>query len=603
MQTSERGTVSRITLIAIYTALIVGLFFYPKFRHHGTEALISWDSFGYYVYLPAEFIYHDVTKLHFMDEVIAKYQPVPSFDQGFVTDNGNYVFKYTMGQAIFYSPFFFIAHIAAPLSGMPQDGFSLIYQLMMTVGAFTYAFLALWILRSLLLHYFSDKTVAWSLLIVTLGTNYYNYVVYDGLMAHNLLFFLYVLLIWLSRKWHEAYLKKYVVLIGLTIGLMTLIRPTEIISVLIPLLWGVSFNYDGVMKRIRFYLSKYSWFLLMALAIFIGVLPQIIYWKMVSGHFLVYSYQEQGFDFLKPHLINGLFSAKKGWLVYSPVMIGAIAGFYFLLKNKRAFSLAFLSFFLLNTYIVFSWSEWWYGGSFGSRPMVPSYAILIFPLAAFVDYMRLRSYRKYLLVIMATMGIIYNLWGTRQSHGGVFHSSDMNRAFFWHGYMNPWADQKAYKYLDIAEEISDTADYHFTLIRTMDFRDEQHQIDSTYHMRGDEQYSPAVAVKPSELDGGLKQGDWIRASVHVKYHEVSGNEYDFPRLVIDMGQPGKSVKWSGLRFQKMFPDTGDWHFITFEVPVPAELGLDDPVTVYIMNNSGLPLEFDNLKIERARLKE
>ncbi|MFO7610005.1 MAG: hypothetical protein R6X35_12570, partial [Candidatus Krumholzibacteriia bacterium] len=52
------------------------------------------------------------------------------------------------------------------------------------------------------------------------------------------------------------------------------------------------------------------------------------FWGQTStGQFVFNSYMEEGFFFLKPKFFHGLFSYRKGWLVYSPVMTMAIIGF------------------------------------------------------------------------------------------------------------------------------------------------------------------------------------------------------------------------------------------------------------------------------------
>jgi hypothetical protein len=49
----------------MYTAFI----FYPKWKQSGVEATISWDASGYYMYLPALFIYQDIKTCSFKDSV------------------------------------------------------------------------------------------------------------------------------------------------------------------------------------------------------------------------------------------------------------------------------------------------------------------------------------------------------------------------------------------------------------------------------------------------------------------------------------------------------------------------------------------------------
>ncbi len=83
------------------------------------RGVIKWDVIFQYSYLPATFIYHDI-KLDFTEE------------SGFVNDNkfwfqkldsGNRLIIRTMGMSYLYAPFFFMAHVIAPLLDQPRDGF------------------------------------------------------------------------------------------------------------------------------------------------------------------------------------------------------------------------------------------------------------------------------------------------------------------------------------------------------------------------------------------------------------------------------------------------------------------------------------------------
>ncbi len=117
---------SKISLWFCFVLMIwTGFFFYPRWNQSKTESTISWDVSGYYMYLPAIFIYHDLKEFGFLDSMIQKYGPTPDPQQIHVTQEGKKVLKYSGGQALMMAPFFFIAHGYALLSGQyPADGFS-----------------------------------------------------------------------------------------------------------------------------------------------------------------------------------------------------------------------------------------------------------------------------------------------------------------------------------------------------------------------------------------------------------------------------------------------------------------------------------------------
>jgi len=197
------------------------------------------------------------------------------------------------------------------------------------------------------------------------------------------------------------------------------------------LLWGIR-NYQDFKFRISF-LRDESKYLIVAVIVFLLMISiQFVYWKWVSGHWIVYTYGEEGFDWFQPHIIDGLFSFKAGWLIYSPIMILSIIGFVHLFKNHREHFYSTLVFSLIFCYICFSWKEWWYGASLGQRSMIQAYPILAFPLTAFVEQVFKKRLWKPILSLFIGLCIYYNLWITHQAHkGGLFKAGEMNAAFWF----------------------------------------------------------------------------------------------------------------------------------------------------------------------------
>lgn len=71
--------------------------------------ILSWDVFGYYLYLPFKFIYHDLglTNDSVVHSIIAEYQNTGTFYQASKLPNGNYVMKYSMGISFLCSFFLY----------------------------------------------------------------------------------------------------------------------------------------------------------------------------------------------------------------------------------------------------------------------------------------------------------------------------------------------------------------------------------------------------------------------------------------------------------------------------------------------------------------
>ena len=59
----------------------------------GVSGILTWDVFGYYLYLPAYFIYDDIEHLEFAPILIDQYRATETFYQANQMENGNKVMK------------------------------------------------------------------------------------------------------------------------------------------------------------------------------------------------------------------------------------------------------------------------------------------------------------------------------------------------------------------------------------------------------------------------------------------------------------------------------------------------------------------------------
>jgi len=352
----EKKYVSLIAILFLSAIIVYFNFSFPPIN------ALSWDVFGYYLYLPATFIYHDLglKDISVIHEIIEKYNNTATFYQAISLPSGGWVMRYTMGMAVLYSPAFFIGHIVAGMFGFATDGFSDPYQYAVLIESIIITILGLVFMRKLLLEFFSDRITAAILFILVMGTNflYHNGFFAANLMNHNYLFLLYAMLLLFTFRWHKTYQVKHMVLIGIVVGLIVLSRPPELICILIPLLWGVK-NKRSLKEKVII-LQKYKYQIVLGglIAFAIGF-AQLAYYKIFTGSFLFYSYggnPGEGFELLTPPTLPFLFSFRKGWLIYTPILIFAIIGFYYLYKRNKSIFYSLFIFFVINLYIVSSWS-------------------------------------------------------------------------------------------------------------------------------------------------------------------------------------------------------------------------------------------------------
>ncbi|MCB0634846.1 MAG: hypothetical protein KDD15_34175, partial [Lewinella sp.] len=153
--------------------------------------------------------------------------------------NGNHIIKYTCGVALLELPFFTIGHLLAGALGVAQNGYTLPYRLSLHLGMLFYAFLGLYLLYRVLRSAVRPGIAGLTLVVIALGSNLHYYSVYNGVMAHTTLFFLYSALLFCTVRIYRHPGKTWAFLLGGIIGLIILIRPVELICLAIPLLYGV----------------------------------------------------------------------------------------------------------------------------------------------------------------------------------------------------------------------------------------------------------------------------------------------------------------------------------------------------------------------------
>ncbi len=389
---SERKPIS----ISMISMLMVFIFWWVYFFHFHSwkEEYIKYDAISYYAYLPAQFIHHDIT-LEFTETNPEVYQNQywPA-----TTDSGKLVIKTTMGLCYLYAPFFFTANVIAPMMGYEADGFSQPYQTAMMISAFFFLVLGVFYLRKFLHFYFDDTTTALTILCLYFSTNWMWYTTGQPVMSHGYLFSLTAVLLYNIVKWYKEATYSRSLLIGLIYGLIILIRPTMIIF-LIPFVLYEFKSGNFWTERIKLFWDRRIHFVIMiVIAFFIG-LPQLLYWHKITGHWLFFSYNNERFYWDNPHIIEGLIGFRKGWLIYSPIMILSIVGLFLMKGKEKVFKSAAIFTFLITIYVVWSWWAWWYGGSYGQRPLIDFYPLLALPLASTLHYLKINFSRMKYVVI------------------------------------------------------------------------------------------------------------------------------------------------------------------------------------------------------------
>lgn len=342
--------------------------------------------------------------------------------------------KVTLGMAVMYSPAFFIGHILAHTTGQNEDGYSEPYQKTFRWENIFICILGIWFCRKSLLYFFNEIVVTISLVSIYFGTNLFIYTYSLAGMPHTYLFFLFSVFIFFTLKWILENKSSYLLALFFIGGMIVLTRPSDIIVFLFPLLFNVS-GWKDFINRIKLFFSKPLITFLSILLFFIPILFQMLIWKKYVGEFLHYSYGNERFFFNDPQVINFLFSFRKGWLVYTPIMLFSLVGIIISAKKLKSFFPFLVLFFCLNVYILSSWWDWYYGGSFGCRALIQSYAFMIFPFSVFVSWiweLKLLNYIvkyaiRFLFIAVLFLFIKLNIFQSWQYRFQIIHWNGMNK--------------------------------------------------------------------------------------------------------------------------------------------------------------------------------
>ena len=343
--------------------------------------VIRSDGRGYYAYLPAIFLYNDPTFESSLEAETAN--AAPNFNQYYLYQNaeGRRFNKYFPGIALLQAPFFGLGCMAASISGASIDGYSEPFEFAFLLGSLFYSLLGLWLLYQCLLLRIPDiKSVApWLTIAIYISTTLLMYNTFTLGLSHHYSFFLFGLFAWCVLKFQRQSHRKFVIGAGLTLGLIALVRPTNILIVLaIPLLLNNANELKVLIGKL--FINKARLFFLTFGSFVAVILLQFLLWKWQSGHWFTWSYSGEGFNFLHPAFFENLIGFRNGLFLHSPIILfSAIAAMFLFAKDRYTAGYWWL-YFIVNAWVISSWWCWDYETSFGNRPFTEHTFFLILPL-------------------------------------------------------------------------------------------------------------------------------------------------------------------------------------------------------------------------------
>jgi len=582
--------------------LLIYLFFFFEFKdpYREWDRIINSDGKGYYAYLPAIFIYHDM-QFKFVEHYEAKYYPSNrSVFKEFRNKIGERnVDKYFPGMAIIWLPFFLFGHLLAYLEVYPMDGYSLPYQFAIAISALFFLWLGARLLKKLLsLFGADDRTAAFITLTICLGTNLIFFSIVEASMTHVYSFTLIIGFCFTVYKFFHDYQPKWFVRSLLLFTLIFLIRPTNgLILLLVPFLAGNLKIFSASFRKVFHDKITLLWGFIPSLILL--SIPFIL-WKIQTGNWFVYSYGQEKLDFSQPNMLSILFSYNRGWFVYTPIAFISLFGFIGVLKQNKFRFLCLLIFLLAFIYTVSCWWVWYYASKCGQRIFADIYVVVALLLLFLFQSIRQKIWRKTLSVFIILL-IGLNLLQHYQQTRWIFPPSIITGQIFWDSFFS--LHQKARVYLP-AEGITEKKSYQTGL------EDDEGWMNSTtrnnsfsYHgvwsSKIDQQYPFGIGMETG-IDSMFVTDNRI---VLISGWIFTPKERTESSLVVDFQAGGVSKSYNPF-YLEHFAIVDKWTYFESAFYVPRNLPEKSSVKIYFFDPSPfIPLFIDDLKIDFISLKD
>lgn len=567
---------------------------------------IDGDGSGYYAYLTTVFRYNTTDFKEVYDYEKTR-RGLDYMGHYFHEYNGKIVNKYYAGTAVMMLPFYGMASVLSKFANMPVDGYNILFQYAAAFAAAFYLAVGLLLVNALLKTFTINKPIrVLTLLSLLLGTNLFYYAFMHPAHSHVYSFAAIAGFAYFARVFMLHGNAKALYSMSLLLGLVALIRPTNLLLVLLIPFFAPDFQ---LVKQRFTSLFKKPLMTFYALIFFLAFFSlQIIFNYLQTGEFILYTYKNEGFHFLQPATWSFLFSYRKGFFVYTPLMLLLFSGIIVLYRHSK-FQVYWLSGFLLVlVYILSSWWNWFFGDSFGMRAMIDYYPIFAILLAlGFSALSKIRA-GKIFLALFLLLVVPLNLVQAYQYEVGILHPDSMNKDKYWHvffktdkSYRNVLGSQpepvfkslSSYKQLDFFMDMESVSPLWTS--NGIQLSGEAHS--GMYLAQIDEKsaYSPTLVLANSQL---FATESAMYLSAHLMYRELNTNAAAKALMVYAATNNNNQLIFYKVQKLKQLPDevTNIWRYAEFGMKVPAWTSEVAQVKVYIWNPDGTAFQLDDLAV-------
>ena len=323
-------------------------------------------------------------------------------------------------------------------------------------------------------------------------------------------------------------------------------------------------------------------------------------WYLQCGKWIVYSYRDEGFHFLKPYFFSILGSYNRGWFVYTPVAFVSLFGFIGLYRKSWFHALVLLIFLVIFTYVASSWWVWYYASKCGQRIFIDIYAVpglLLVYLYANFSSVAIRRCITALLIALAALNIFQYYQHTKW----IFPPYIITSEIFWDSFFTTGKTAKVYIPKDAIVAVRTYTNDMEKELPWLNNRSRTNlaSYSGSWSSKADTilPYSSGMEVKPDSI---FSTGNRI---IRVTAMVLSPKERPDATLVADFSSGGKGISYNPFYLQT-FISPDEWVRVQVAFYVPPDLPKDAIAKVYFFNPAQyLPIFIDDMKVEYISLKD
>lgn len=335
--------------------------------------------------------------------------------------------KYTLGMGLVLSPFFAVGHLATLLLNtlgvdVTPNGLTWPYELFYCLGSIGLGIAGLVICYKAARLFFSPMASILAVAGVWFASPLSFYLTLEASMSHAVSQFLISIFLYVCIATNWIKQPRNQILLGLILGLGALVRPQDILFFSVPVLMIIWEIMSRIIQRRKeaksnqlkdlITLEDIIPLMIIGLMACLMQLPQVLIYQWQYGSFFNIPYLQEGaaggygssFNWLKPQIINVLFSGHRGLFFWHPILFWAMVGLILMTRKLPILVSSFLVAFGLQVYLVSAWWCWWQGSSFGGRMFSSCSLIFVWGLAAFWDNLPVK--RSQLIGIFITLFLI-----------------------------------------------------------------------------------------------------------------------------------------------------------------------------------------------------